>query len=57
MNGVNIKPKHIKCPVCTKVMSRTEHGDNWVCNICDVVWFIIIVGKPNRSNEVNRIGG
>jgi len=51
-----IKAKHFKCNICGRAMNRTEN-ENWVCNSCDLVFFIQIVGKPNKENEVNRIGG
>jgi ribosomal protein L37AE/L43A len=54
---VNIKAKHLKCPICTKAMHRTEHDSMWVCNVCEVLFYIKFCGKPNKDNEVNRIGG
>ncbi len=54
---INIKWRYGYCPICGKTLERTEKEEHWVCNCCDLVFFIKIVGKPNRDNEVNRIGG
>jgi len=55
---INIKARHLKCPIptCGASMFPTENG-NWVCNPCGIIFFIKMVGKANKDNEVNRIGG
>jgi predicted RNA-binding Zn-ribbon protein involved in translation (DUF1610 family) len=42
---VNIKAKHLKCPICGKAMDRCEdNSDNWYCEDCNVAFFIRMVG-------------
>lgn len=42
---INIKAKHLKCPVCGKAMHRCEDNvNNWKCKDCKIAIFIRVVG-------------
>jgi len=49
---INIKAKHLYCPICKTVMCRSEGNvENWVCTDCNITLFMRIVGNNARKNR------
>ncbi len=46
---VNIKARHLKCPICCKPMQRCEDNiENWECYYCEIIVFIKMVGNCKK---------
>ena len=47
---LNIKEKHLKCPICGGLMQRCEdNAENWGCDFCKIVVFIKMI--ENKGEE------
>jgi transposase-like protein len=43
---LNIKARHLNCPICKGSMSRSEDNiENWECKSCKIVIYMKIVGS------------